>query len=132
MHFIYILSDIQDNKIANMFDDALQFMYRAKASVDKHITPKQHIMQNKPSLSKNSSANNLVNKQKTASDQLKRGASFVVGQKLRESKWFTHEEMKILCAVIESGFIVERQRDPENTFGIALWTPGFGKQKLFM
>lgn len=57
----------------------------------------------------------------------KRTGSFVVGQKLRESKWFTHEEHKVLCAVLETGFIVEsRNQNDESKFGIAVWTPGFG------
>lgn len=114
-----------------MFDDALQFMFGGKPSIDKNknTASKQHVVQNKPSLSKNSSVNNFTNKNKPVSDPIKRGTSFVIGQKLRESKWFTHEEMKILCAVIESGFIVEKQCDSENIFGIALWTSGFGKQK---
>uniref|UniRef100_T1PCV2 Lecithin retinol acyltransferase n=1 Tax=Musca domestica TaxID=7370 RepID=T1PCV2_MUSDO len=33
--------------------------------------------------------------------------SSVAVQKLRESKWFTREEQRIFCAVVECGFIVE-------------------------
>lgn len=62
---------------------------------------------------------------------LKRGGSFIVGQKLRESKWFRHEEMKIVCAVVESGFIVELKADnlEEHVFGVAMWVPGYEKSK---
>lgn len=58
-----------------------------------------------------------------------RRGSFVVGQKLRESKWFTHEETKVLCAVVETGFIVERKcaHSDVRLSGVAVWTPGFGK-----
>lgn len=56
-----------------------------------------------------------------------RKTSSVMGQKLRESKWFTHEELKILCAVLESGFIVQKSRnDEEDQWGIALWNIGYG------
>lgn len=60
---------------------------------------------------------------------LKRGNSFVVGQKLRESKWFTHEEEKVFCAVVETGFVVESkgENDDDTQYGILLWAPGHGK-----
>ena len=58
-----------------------------------------------------------------------RTTSFVVGQKLRESKWFAHDELKIFCAVVETGFIVERKTEEgeENMLGVAAWTPGYGE-----
>ncbi|KAF5305896.1 hypothetical protein FQR65_LT18647 [Abscondita terminalis] len=56
--------------------------------------------------------------------------SLVVGQKLRESKWFLHDEMNILCAVLESGFILQKKNDTtEDHRGIALWSPGHEKSK---
>lgn len=61
---------------------------------------------------------------------ISRGASFVVGQKLRESKWFGHEEIKVFLAVVESGFVVEREATgvgEEGEFGIALWKQGCGE-----
>lgn len=66
--------------------------------------------------------------------ELLRSGSFVVGQKLRESKWFNHTELKILCAVCETGFIVELKSDnSENTeesdFGVAVWNDGYEKSK---
>lgn len=48
--------------------------------------------------------------------------SSIVGQKLRESKWFGVDESRILCAVIECGFIVETREGQENDgwFGVAI------------
>ncbi|XP_037048870.1 uncharacterized protein LOC119083283 [Bradysia coprophila] len=48
--------------------------------------------------------------------------SAIAGQKLRESKWFGVDETKILCAVIECGFIVETREGQENNgwFGVAI------------
>lgn len=47
------------------------------------------------------------------------GSSIAV-QKLRESKYFKPEESKILCAVVESGFIIETREGQENDgwFGV--------------
>lgn len=47
------------------------------------------------------------------------GSSIAV-QKLRESKYFKPEESKILCAVVESGFIIETKEGQENDgwFGV--------------
>ncbi|KAL3275441.1 hypothetical protein HHI36_020202, partial [Cryptolaemus montrouzieri] len=57
---------------------------------------------------------------------VKRGNSFIVGQKLRESKWFRQDEMKIVCAVVESGFILEKHENGlENTYGVIMWVPGY-------
>lgn len=69
--------------------------------------------------------------QNNQQQRINRTGSFVVGQKLRESKWFAHEEIKILCAVLETGFVVELRRDgcsedAVRRFGIALWDQGFG------
>lgn len=58
-----------------------------------------------------------------------RKVSSVMGQKLRESKWFTHEELKIVCAVLESGFIVQKSvedEEVEDQWGIAMWDVGHG------
>lgn len=46
--------------------------------------------------------------------------STIAAQKLRESKWFGPEESRILCAVVECGFIVEIKEGQENegTFGV--------------
>lgn len=76
--------------------------------------------------------NNNNNNNNIKQDLLKRGGSFVMGQKLRESKWFKHEEIGIFCAVVESGFIVERKDDPTNVYGIVIWTPGYGKIIIFL
>lgn len=113
-----------------MFEDTIQFIYGGPSPMNRNVSSK-HYVQNRNSLLKNGSGNNVTNEQKTSREQIKRGASFVVGQKLRESKWFTHEEINVLCAVLESGFIIERQNDSDNIFGIALWAPGFGKQNVF-
>ncbi|XP_018330683.1 uncharacterized protein LOC108740736 [Agrilus planipennis] len=62
--------------------------------------------------------------------QVTRNCSFVVGQKLRESKWFTHEEVRIFSAVVETGFIVQTKNEKAQiTWGIAAWTPGYEKSK---
>ncbi|XP_049819957.1 uncharacterized protein LOC109607967 isoform X4 [Aethina tumida] len=57
---------------------------------------------------------------------IKRGSSFAVVHKLRESKWFGVDETKVFCAVVESGFVVELEND---RFGIVLWEIGFEKSK---
>ncbi|XP_044766065.1 uncharacterized protein LOC123322226 [Coccinella septempunctata] len=53
--------------------------------------------------------------------------------KLRTSKWFDHEEISIVCSVLETGFIVEKkhkmQDDSYTTYGIALWDLGYEKSK---
>lgn len=64
------------------------------------------------------------NKQNGVNGQITRGTSFVVGHKLRESKWFNHDEMKIFLAVVETGFIVEIQNE---IYGIAMWRAGYGE-----
>ena len=60
-------------------------------------------------------------------DPVKRTGSFVIGQKLRESKWFTHAEMNIFCAVVESGFIIEQKQEDVTRYGVAIWAPSYGK-----
>ncbi|KAK9877984.1 hypothetical protein WA026_020198 [Henosepilachna vigintioctopunctata] len=63
-------------------------------------------------------------------NNIRRGNSFIIGQKLRESKWFRRDEEKIVCAVLESGFIVEKhENNQENTYGIVMWVPGYEKSK---
>lgn len=68
-------------------------------------------------------------KMKNGPKEFGRTNSYVVGQKLRESKWLAHDEMKIFCAVVETGFIVERktEEDEPKMFGLVIWEPGFGK-----
>lgn len=67
-------------------------------------------------------------------ENVKRTGSFVIGQKLRESKWFTHVEMNVFCAVVESGFIVEQKENDSDVIkhGVAIWAPNFGKFALFI
>lgn len=78
----------------------------------------------------NSSANVLsVPYKNNNNDGFKRGNSFVVGQKLRESKWFEHSETAIFCAVVETGFIIELEKGEQNYFGIAVWNEGCEKSK---
>jgi len=61
---------------------------------------------------------------------LSRTASFVIGQKLRESKWFKHDELRVFCAVIETGFIVQSKDESDKIeFGIAVWNAGQEKSK---
>ncbi|XP_044269535.1 uncharacterized protein LOC123014462 [Tribolium madens] len=62
-------------------------------------------------------------------ENVKRTGSFVVGQKLRESKWFTHAEMSVFCAVVESGFIVEQKENDVSKYGVAIWAPNYEKSK---
>lgn len=69
-----------------------------------------------------------------------RFGSSVAIHKLRETKWFRHDEQGILCAVLESGFIVEIKADPlaaeldegivapdYHCYGVAMWKKGKGK-----
>ncbi|CAH0729476.1 unnamed protein product, partial [Brenthis ino] len=69
-----------------------------------------------------------------------RFGSSVAIHKLRESKWFKHEEQNILCAVLESGFVLEvRAEDPlppdstlspdYHMYAIAMWKKGKEKTK---
>lgn len=68
-----------------------------------------------------------------------RFGSSVAIHKLRESKWFRHDEQGVLCAVLESGFIVEIKADPDSVeveegkvatdhhgYGVAIWKKGKG------
>lgn len=84
----------------------------------------------KPKSAKLNNTNSALHMDKFMMDtrsDLKRTGSFIVGQKLRESKWFSHEELKILCAVLETGFVVEtKNHNEEKGLGVAVWTPGFG------
>lgn len=61
------------------------------------------------------------------SEGVKRSGSFVIGQKLRESKWFTHSELNIFCAVVETGFLIEHKNGDNIQWGVAIWAPTFGK-----
>lgn len=58
--------------------------------------------------------------------------SAIAGQKLRESKWFSIDESRILCAVIECGFIVEAFEEQENLgwFGVAICKTSKGKSSV--
>lgn len=66
-----------------------------------------------------------------------RFGSTVAIHKLRETKWFKHDEQNILCAVLESGFVLEvRAEDPlppdstlspdYHMYAIAMWKKGKG------
>lgn len=66
-----------------------------------------------------------------------RFGSSVAIHKLRETKWFKHEEQGVLLAVVESGFIVEIKADPlcdeesqipqdYHAYGVAVWKKGKG------
>lgn len=68
-----------------------------------------------------------------------RFGSSVAIHKLRETKWFRHDEQGILCAVLETGFIVEIKADtlaaevedgvvaPDyHCYGVAMWKKGKG------
>ncbi|GBP35315.1 hypothetical protein EVAR_20688_1 [Eumeta japonica] len=69
-----------------------------------------------------------------------RFGSSVAIHKLRETKWFKHDEQNILCAVLESGFILEvRAEEPlppgsalspdYHMYAIAMWKKGKEKTK---
>lgn len=77
-----------------------------------------------------SNVQRFINQQQDIS----RRGSYVVGQKLRESKWFNHDELKVFCAVVETGFIVQRKDDinDELEFGIAVWNTGEGELSFVM
>jgi len=90
-----------------------------------------------------SNVTRFLDKQPQLQAEIQRTGSFVVGQKLRESKWFTHNELKVFCAVIETGFIVQNkceedsqdsdssQNDDHHSvrYGIAVWNIGQEKSK---
>lgn len=67
-----------------------------------------------------------------------RFGSSVAIHKLRESKWFKHDEQNILCSVLETGFILEvRAEDPlppdsilspdYHMYAVAMWKKGKGE-----
>lgn len=58
--------------------------------------------------------------------------SSVAVQKLRESKWFSPDESRILCAVLECGFIVEVREDKENEgwYGVTFFKSTKGELSL--
>ncbi|XP_013172252.1 PREDICTED: uncharacterized protein LOC106121242 isoform X3 [Papilio xuthus] len=69
-----------------------------------------------------------------------RFGSSVAIHKLRETKWFKHDEQNILCAVLETGFVLEvRAEDPlppdsalspdYHMYAIAMWKKGKEKTK---
>ncbi|XP_041987382.1 uncharacterized protein LOC121739119 isoform X1 [Aricia agestis] len=69
-----------------------------------------------------------------------RFGSSVAIHKLRETKWFKHNEQNILCAVLESGFVLEVRAEnplpPDSTlsadyhmYAIAMWKKGKEKTK---
>ena len=87
-----------------------------------------HTSENRLTYSKSSTGFDRVNSR--APFKVNRQNSLVVGQKLRESKWFLHDEINILCAVLESGFILQKKNETTDDHrGIALWTPGYEKSK---
>lgn len=59
------------------------------------------------------------------------GSTTISVQKLRESKWFGPDESRILCAVVERGFIVEIREGQENdsVFGVVHIKSSKGKRK---
>lgn len=95
--------------MTTIFNDALVYIPRAKSYSDYDHKVFE------------TNKKGLVAKKK---EPITRGTSFVVGHKLRESKWFIHDEMKIFLAVVETGFIVEVE---DEIFGVAVWTPGYGE-----
>lgn len=110
----------------SLWDEAFHFAHRSKSLGENHKTSAEENNANTSKIPKNKSSDNVstLNNDK---NKIKRGTSFVVGQKLRESKWFSHDEIRVLCAVIESGFIVEKKEGDITVFGVALWQPGYGK-----
>lgn len=109
-----------------MFHEAFGFVYKGNEPIKQEKTKPVRRTTNRQPMPRNRSANSVLQVQKSATN-ITRGGSFIVGQKLRESKWFTHEETNILLAVIESGFIVEKKCDGDSVHGVALWTHGFGR-----
>lgn len=110
----------------SLWNEAFHFVHRSKSVSENQKISAEENNVNIKKIPKNKSSDNVLTL-KTDKSKIKRGTSFVVGQKLRESKWFSHDEIKVLCAVIESGFIVEKDEGGITVFGIALWQPGFGK-----
>ncbi|RZC05016.1 uncharacterized protein BDFB_008013, partial [Asbolus verrucosus] len=94
-----------------------------------------HLNKQQKKLERPASNNNIAKLNSTLTmfqmrqEKVKRTGSFVVGQKLRESKWFTHAEMNIFCAVVESGFIIEHRQEEASRYGVAIWAPSYEKSK---
>jgi len=103
-------------------------MFHELAYVHSSSSDDRKFGDHKPKLKQSNSSANI--EKLNARPKVTRKGSLVVGQKLRESKWFTHDEINILCAVLESGFIVQKKDEKtEDHRGIALWTPGYEKSK---
>lgn len=101
--------------------------YHFSAPADDYIPIRSAVTspKNKPALGKSNSSANMINGRLNG-ENMKRGGSFVMGQKLRESKWFRHNELAIFCAVVETGFIVQLKENEER-YGIVVWHPGYGE-----
>lgn len=100
-----------------MFHEALQMVHNNQRMKAKSIN-----------LHKIGNSTNTLNK--TGSEKTLSFGSSVAIHKLRESKWFNHSESKILCSVVESGFILEKRfadEAIEHDWGIAIWKTGYGK-----
>jgi hypothetical protein len=82
----------------------------------------QHLVNSINLNSTDSSSKAISNKPVQKLQRNSFGSATVAVQKLRESKWFTVEEEKLFCAVIENGFIVEVKLDLDNEpwFGVVM------------
>lgn len=107
-----------------MFHEALQMVHNNNRIKTKSMNTSHNNNNNKLGNSTHS-INNMSSQR-----SLTFGSSVAI-HKLRESKWFTHVEMKIFCSVVESGFIVEKRHDKDehedkHQWGIAWWKTGYG------
>lgn len=104
--------------------------YHFSAPTDDYIPSLKTTTTTKRTIPKCNSSLNMINgrcnNNNNNNDNMKRGGSFVMGQKLRESKWFQHNEMNVFCAVVETGFIVQLKENDDH-YGIVVWHQGFGE-----
>lgn len=88
------------------------------------------------SINKSHKIGNSTNVINTCSQPtIKHFGSSVAIHKLRESKWFNHNESNIVCSVVESGFILEKRlinNNSESEWGVACWDSGKGKKFIFL
>lgn len=109
-----------------MFHEAIQMVHTQQRMKSKSLNNNNNNNNNR-NMSKIGNSTNTI--RKVNSQPIMFGSSVAI-HKLRESKWFNHNEDKILCSVVENGFILEKKfKDDnlDNEWGIAIWKPGFGK-----
>lgn len=118
---------LNDKMPSAKFPTILPALTNARSKVAKLIPLQFGSQITAPNNNNDSVHNNQNNSRKPSF-----GSSVAI-HKLRDTKWFGHSEERIFCAVVESGFIVERKLNVNcelSQWGIAIWQAGKGKSTL--